>query len=130
MEINKQLFEDILSGKLKGTFVLRNGRKISSNKLTRSHPYYSKTHPYQLVCPAYTSNGLSSVCDLKSCNDIIDFIPDTNMKENELTIEIPDGKIAHVEYIGNKINVTFEDKQLVKIVKHYNDGSIEIEERM
>lgn len=48
---------------------------------------------------------------------------------NKLEIEIPDGKIAHVEYIANKINVTFEDKKLVKIVKHYNDGSIEIEER-
>lgn len=51
------------------------------------------------------------------------------MKENELTIEIPDGKIAYVEYIGNKINIAFKDKKLVKIVKHYNDGSIEIEER-
>ena len=61
--------------------------------------------------------------------DIIDFIPETNMKENELKITIPKGKIAHIEYIGNKINVTFEDKKLVKIVKYYNDGSIEVEER-
>lgn len=48
---------------------------------------------------------------------------------NTLEIEIPEGKIAHVEYIGDKINVAFEDKKLVKVVKHYNDGSIEIEER-
>lgn len=27
MEINKQLFEDLLSGKLKGTFVLRSGEE-------------------------------------------------------------------------------------------------------
>ena len=33
MEINKQLFEDVLSGKLKGTFVLRDGIKFNSNKL-------------------------------------------------------------------------------------------------
>ena len=33
MEINKQLFEDVLAGKLKGTFVLRNGQKINSNDL-------------------------------------------------------------------------------------------------
>ena len=31
MEINKQLFEDVLSGKLKGTFVLRGGFTSSSN---------------------------------------------------------------------------------------------------
>ena len=29
MKINKQLFEDVLAGKLKGVFVLRNGNKIS-----------------------------------------------------------------------------------------------------
>ena len=44
-------------------------------------------------------------------------------------IKIPKGKIAHIEYIGNKLNITFEDKKLVKIVKYYNDGSIEVEER-
>ena len=36
MEINKQLFEDVLSGKLKGTFVLRNGDKYDSSKLYRN----------------------------------------------------------------------------------------------
>lgn len=34
MEINEQLFEDVLSGKLEGTFVLRDGSKISSSKLS------------------------------------------------------------------------------------------------
>ena len=51
------------------------------------------------------------------------------METKELKITIPEEKIAHIEYIGNKINVTFEDKKLVKIVKYYNDGSIEVEER-
>ena len=36
METNKQLFEDVLSGKLKGTFVLRNGDKCDSSKLYRN----------------------------------------------------------------------------------------------
>ena len=33
MEINKQLFEDILSGKLKGRFVLRDGETYKSEYL-------------------------------------------------------------------------------------------------
>ena len=128
MEINKQLFEDVLSGKLEGTFVLRNKIDIETNVLTRnvSNSYY--VFPYKIYNRTYTENGLMLKSMLSEW-DIVDFIPDTNMKENELTIEIPNGKIAHVEHIGNKINVTFEDKKLVKIVKHYNDGSIEIEER-
>ena len=130
MKINKQLFEDVLSGKLKGTFVLRNGDTYFSADLNRN--YYNKfrfTHPYIIGYGSYTPKGVFSVDGATSNFDIIDFIPDTNMKENELTIEIPEGKIAYVEHIGNKINITFEDKKLVKIVKHYNDGSIEIEER-
>lgn len=129
MEINKQLFEDVLSGKLKGTFVFRNQLTCNSDKLTRNTTDNKSTYPYCVKSWSYTQNGIYHFYG-DSNVDIIDFIPDTNMKENELTIEIPDGKIAHVEYIGNKINVTFEDKKLVKIVKHYNDGSIEIEERM
>ena len=35
MEINKQLFEDVLSGKLKGNFVLKNGFRVNSNKLCK-----------------------------------------------------------------------------------------------
>lgn len=37
MEINKQLFEDVLSGKLKGMFILRNGEKVKNRGvLTRT----------------------------------------------------------------------------------------------
>lgn len=130
MEINKQLFEDVLSGKLKGTFVLRNGDKLNSSLLLCSgnidnRVYAIGTNKYYI----YYDDGAVRTYPYKPSLDIIDFIPDADMKENELTIEIPDGKIAHVEYIGNKVNVTFEDKKLVKIIKHYNDGSIEIEER-
>lgn len=124
MEINKQLFEDVLLGKLKGTFVLKNGKQFNDRLLTI---IYNATAVVGKT--TYYFNGKPIVSDYNGILDIVDFIPDTDMKENELTIEIPDGKIAHVEYIGNKINVTFEDKKLVKIVKYYNDGSIEIEER-
>lgn len=115
MEINKQLFEDVLSGKLKGVFVLRNNDNIKSTLLERD---FSSIYPYKFkfLCILYTNTGLADRLNSDNCNyDVVDFIPDTNMKEDELTIEIPNGKIAHVEYIGNKINVTFEDKKLVKL---------------
>ena len=129
MEINKQLFEDVLSGKLKGKFVLRDGEIYYSDDLHRNYNIFRDTHPYVINHLSYTPKGRYSEDFTSMLDDIVDFIPEINMKENKLTIEIPEGKIAHVEHVDNKINVTFEDKQLVKIVKHYNDGSIEIEER-
>lgn len=36
MKINKQLFEDVLAGKLKGTFVLRSGETYFSDGLHRN----------------------------------------------------------------------------------------------
>ena len=128
MKINKQLFEDVLSGKLKGTFVMGNGNTYFFSSLHRNYNKFRETHPYAINLLSYTPEGRYSE-DVTSMLDVADFIPDKDMKENELTIEIPEGKIVHVEYIGNKVNVTFEDKKLVKIVKHYNDGSIEVEER-
>ena len=117
MKINKQLFEDVLSGKLKGKFVLRNGDTYFSDDLYRN--YYNKfrfTHPYTIGFGSYTPKGIFSIDDTTSNFDIIDFIPDTfvidpeiysynkkdiefiehfindyHMKENELTIEIPEG---------------------------------------
>lgn len=107
MEINKQLFEDVLSGKLKGTFVLKNGFTVRSNRLFYTgHNYYS-----------YALKGFS--CSF-SCEgntpsigyDIIDFIPNTNMKEKELTIEIPDNKIVDWDESKKQNKIVLKDKQL------------------
>lgn len=89
MKINKQLFEDVLSGKLKGTFVLRNGTKYNSDNLYRTK---SNVFFYKLNNSSYTQYGHYCLDSIKNHMDIIDFIPDTDMKEKELTIEIPDGK--------------------------------------
>lgn len=112
MEINKQLFEDVLSGKLKGTFVLRDKQKISSKELFCNFLFYSETHPFRLCGVTYTPDGLSSLCDWKSNNDIIDFIPDTDMKENEFTIEIPNGKIVDWDESKKQGKIVLKDKQL------------------
>lgn len=111
MEINKQLFEDVLSGKLKGTFVLRNGNKVKSSELEidpNANVYY---YPIFLNGIWYTFRGelhLMRNNDL----DIIDFISDTNMKENELTIEIPDNKVVDWDESKKQNKIVLKDKQV------------------
>lgn len=119
MEINKQLFEDVLSGKLKGIFILRNGDKYDSSKLYRNantNKMKSQDYPYALyvgnyVFSYYIPNGKNGTLQVNEY-DIIDFIPDTDMKENELTIEIPDGKIVDWDESKKQNKIVLKDKQL------------------
>ena len=107
MKINKQLFEDVLSGKLKGIFVLKNGFTARSNRL-----FYTG-HNYYLY--ALKGFSCSFSCEGNTLNigyDIIDFIPDTDMKKNELTIEIPDGKEIDWEESKERNKIVLKDKQL------------------
>ena len=117
MEINKQLFEDVLSDKLKGTFVLKNKQIVKSNTLKRSS---NNNFPYKILIKydngvidygTYKSNG-----DFETFNtsyfDIIDFIPYTDMKENELIIEIPEGKIVDWDESKKQNKIILKDKQL------------------
>lgn len=100
MEINKQLFEDVLSGKLKGTFVLRNGDKVKSSRLSID-TNADTNYPISLNGYWYTNQGEFNLT--RKCNiDIIDFIPDTDMETKELEIQIPEG------YEIDKENSTFE----------------------
>lgn len=64
MEIIKQLFEDILSGKLKGTFVLRGGKKVDSKCLQRientclfQYSGYPYPYPYALIIKNIIKNN-------------------------------------------------------------------------
>lgn len=109
MEINKQLFEDILSGKLKGTFVLRNGETYFSDKLCRNYSRLKLTHPYIVGFRSYTQKGLFAMHD-RGTLDIVNFTPD--MKENELTIEIPEGKIVDWDESKKQNKIVLKDKQL------------------
>lgn len=115
MKINKQLFEDVLSGKLKGTFVLRNGNTLDSKCLERTKS--TKTcYPYALrnnsFLAPYTESGNWCSTEVAFPLDIIDFIPNTDMKENELTIEIPKGKIVNWEESKKQNKIVLKDKQL------------------
>lgn len=113
MKINKQLFEDVLSGKLKGTFVLRNGEKLNSSLLLCSgnidnRVYAIGTDKYYI----YYDDGAVRTYPYKPSLDIIDFIPNTDMKENELTIEIPDGKIVDWDESKKQNKIVLKDKRL------------------
>ena len=81
MEINKQLFEDVLSGKLKGTFVLRNKSTLHSSNLRK---IAGTKYQYVLCSHSYTSEGMLISNNKTHPLNIEDFIPEINMKENEL----------------------------------------------
>lgn len=119
MEINKQLFEDVLSGKLKGNFVLSNGSKVRSEKCERLYSfrkYDKKSYTFydgqSGLWFDYYEDGRFSNFNIPSANDIVDFIPDTDMKENELTIEIPDNKIIDWDESKKQNKIVLKDKQL------------------
>lgn len=112
MTINKQIFEDVLSGKLKGTFVLRNRETYKSEYLRRntagdfcsSHPYriyvidkdMDSRNVVKVINASYTPDGMFFSSGEEYDMDIIDFIPDKNMETKdmeikELKIEVPEG---------------------------------------
>ena len=109
MEINKQLFEDVLSGKLKGTFVLRNKSTLHSSNLRK---IAGTKYQYVLCSNSYTSEGMLISNNKTHPLNIEDFIPEINMKENELTIEIPDGKIVDWDESKKQNKIVLKDKQL------------------
>lgn len=100
MEINKQLFENVLSGKLKGKFVFRNIRNIHGVELKPNHTCIeeaSKKDFYIIRMPdmlfnVVDSNGKSVYCCVKhkeetendSNSDVIDFIPEYRTVDLEM----------------------------------------------
>lgn len=86
MEINKQLFEDVLSGKLKGNFVLYNGNKVGSEYLERRLTIWSdkddKPYAFRDPCTGlrfdyYEDGRFMRFSITPPYNDIVDFIPNT-----------------------------------------------------
>ena len=87
MKIDKQLFEDVLQGKLKGEFLLRNLNKVKSEKLCRNCYFFNEEEPYAFyehgMCFGYKENGCFFSNEMMSLNDIIDFIPNEEPKPKE-----------------------------------------------
>ena len=109
MEINKQLFEDVLSGKLKGTFVLRNKSTLHSSNLRK---IAGTKYQYVLCSNSYTSEGMLISNNKTHPLNIENFIPEINMKENELKITIPDGKIVDWDESKKQNKIVLKDKRL------------------
>jgi hypothetical protein len=136
MKINKQLFEDVLAGKLEGTFVLRNGNRISTSNLKRNVNGGANIYPYRTTDYSYSASGRAYVTSLSNY-DIVDFIPVTfaidpemysynqkdiefiehfingyHMKQNELAVEIPDGKEIDWDESKKQNKIILKDKEL------------------
>ena len=133
MEGFKKIAVDCLAGKLSGTFILRNGLHISSKNFTRNdgsssqedeYPYaiYYKNEQY-----TYTTHGHIYSCRTfkNSDYDIVNFIPDKNIKQenlnikqenNQIKIDIPEGMEVVQEIVDGEIRIKFVEKKLT-----YND---------
>lgn len=109
MENFKQIAEDCLAGKLSGTFVLRCGLTITSKCFRR---YNVTKYPYTFTCCTDTYTNCGTVFDdnRESKYDIIDFIPD--MKKEQITIDIPEGKVPVMEQTENGVVITWENPKL------------------
>ena len=137
MEINKKLFEDVLLGKLKGNFVLKNGFKVNSNRLYKKENRSIYCYWLKGFSPLYTVNGIpNSIFDRNYT--IIDFIPKPNYKTidlemleyckrdfefmqtlskainnmNTLEIEIPSDKEIDWKESEKQNKIVLKDKQL------------------
>ena len=108
MENFKQIAEDCLAGKLSGIFVLRNGGSWKSNTLRR----YSIEGK---LIPDYYTLGKGIILDSNGLNMKIKervqrFIPD--VKKEQITIDIPEGKVPVMEQTENGVVVTWKEKEL------------------
>ena len=91
--------------------MLRNGDTYFSDELYRNYNKLKFTHPYVVGFRSYTPKGIFAMHDIGTF-DIVNFTPYTDMKENELTIEIPNGKIVDWDESKKQNKVVLKDKQL------------------
>ena len=132
MEGFKKIAVDCLDGKLSGTFILRNGIHISSKDFIRNdgsrsqedeYPYAiyynNEQYTYTTYGNIYSRRKNSEHSEhLNSEYDIVSFIPDKNIKQenNQIKINIPEGMEAVQEIVDGEIRIKFVEKKL-----NYND---------
>jgi hypothetical protein len=108
MENFKEIAEKCLAGELSGRFVCRDGLHISSFTLSRTD---NPSYPYKLyrvgklTIDGHTPNKYSQ-------NDIIQFIPYEEMKQEQIKIDIPEGKVPVMEQTENEVVITWKEKEL------------------
>lgn len=106
----KIIAEQVLAGKIKGFFILRNGTAIHSSRL---HKELNSAYPYELNASTYTKYG-NVYCNLSSERDIVKFKKKEGEMEEKRKIEInvPENKIAIIEKTSEKITITWKEKEL------------------
>lgn len=112
MIINKQLFEDVLNGKAKGTFILENGSRVNSDRLRRNDTRLTHLYPYTLKgSPTiYDMYGDFPNGDKQSGQyyKIIDFIP-MKVEEVLLDVKLPKGKVIDWEKSAKLDKIVLKD---------------------
>lgn len=104
----KEIAEKCLAGELSGRFVCRDGLQISSFTLSRTD---SLSYPYKLYrVGKLTIDGFTS--SKYSHNDIIQFIPYEEMKQEQIKIDIPEGKVPVMEQTENGVVITWKEKEI------------------
>lgn len=104
----KEIAEKCLAGELSGTFVLRNGDKCISSTFKKDQSLltsfrYAEHFYYSDSGRCYMSTGY------KSEFDIIDFIPDM---QEQIKIDVPEGKVPVMEQTENGVVITWKEKEL------------------
>lgn len=120
----KQIAEDCLAGKLSGTFVLRNGGSWKSNTLSRYSIEGRLIPDYYVIGKGIVldSNGLN----MEIKERVQNFIPD--MKKEQITIDIPEGKVPVMESSENGVIITWKEKELTydEIYSHLYKNNVAI----
>lgn len=125
----EKLAHDILAGKRKGVFVLRDGSHVPSKNLDVYTGCKWEIYPFKLKTDSHWAVGLTkngtyfNKKEFYSGYDIIDFIDDTPMKEiKEVKIEIPEGmEIDKENSTLEKIVFKKKDNKPRSWTEYYND---------
>lgn len=110
----KEIAEKCLAGKLSGTFELASGKLLSSDRLKRvSDECKTDIYQYQMYVNGrryyYTIYGTLYGRSHNSL-DIINFI--SNSMQEQIKIDIPEGKVPVMEQTENGITITWANKDI------------------
>ena len=108
MENFKQIAEDCLSGKLSGTFFLRNGGSWKSDTLRRYSVEGKEIPDYYVLGKGIILDSHGMNMEIKE--RVQNFIPDK--KKDQITINIPEGKVPAMEQTENGIVIAWKEKEL------------------
>ena len=104
----KEIAEKCLAGELSGRFVCIDGLHISSFTLSRTD---NPSYPYKLYRVGKLNIG-GHTPNKYSPSDIIQFIPYKEMKQEQIKIDIPEGKVPVMEQTEKGVVITWKEKEL------------------